>query len=491
MYNHAKSGKLRFDAVVIGSGMGGGTAAYRLAKSGLKTLLLERGDFVDPKGERPAQPGIFIEEIHAPADGEMSYVGGQAKFYGASMYRLRESDFRAVSHEAGVSPAWPLSYGDLEPYYCEAEELYRVHGEVGDDPTEPPHSLPYPFPSLPHDGSVAKLFGALRAAGSRVSSIPKALDYSKQGSCVLCGTCDAHFCTRDAKVDPEIACIRPALATGLLTLLTRADCIKVLTDASGTRVEGVLVRHSDEVMEVSAPIVVLSGGILNTPLLLWRSRTDAHPEGLGNAAGALGRYLSGQSSTPVFPVVGRLDFARDHVKTFSLNEFYDQGPDWPYPMGTIQVCGLLPFWKSSTLPIRPLAFALGKVSLMCFCVTEALPDRETGYTFGGDGVVDKRLPIWNAGSLSKLRSAAIEAFRKAGYVSFAPRATPHVKSEVGTARCGDDPVTSVTDPDCQVHGVQGLFVADASVLATAGAVNTALTIAAMALRAADKAVRNH
>jgi choline dehydrogenase-like flavoprotein len=128
-----------YDAIVVGAGVGGSTLAYRLAARGLHVLVLERAEHFRPPAWRPGDP-IGIHYLNAPAG--LDIVGGQSKFYGAAMYRLRESDFRATRHEGGESPAWPIGYADLEPYYAEAERLYRVHGSSEGDPSDPPRSGP-------------------------------------------------------------------------------------------------------------------------------------------------------------------------------------------------------------------------------------------------------------------------------------------------------------------------------------------------------------
>src|SRR2546426_5263843 len=199
-----------YDVAVIGSGLGGSTLAYRLAQRGLHVLVVEQGDFLRRPPRRPNDPvGLHIRSF----DPRPTLVGGPTKFYGAAMYRMRERDFQATRHEAGESPAWPITYADLEPYYSEAERLYRVHGARDGDPTEPPRSVPFPYPPLPHAPMVSTMVDRLRDSGTCGSPMPRALDYAAGGKCVLCPTCDAYYCQLDAKMDAEIAALRPALGT--------------------------------------------------------------------------------------------------------------------------------------------------------------------------------------------------------------------------------------------------------------------------------------
>src|SRR5436189_6270681 len=152
-----------FDFIIIGSGGGGGTLGYRLAPSGKRILLIERGPFVRREKENWNARAVNVEgryntkELWRNADGtELHphtnyYVGGNTKFYGAALFRLREQDFGEIKHYGGVSPAWPISYNELEPYYLKAEQLYQVHGQRGEDPTEPPTGAPYPHTPVSHE----------------------------------------------------------------------------------------------------------------------------------------------------------------------------------------------------------------------------------------------------------------------------------------------------------------------------------------------------
>jgi choline dehydrogenase-like flavoprotein len=472
-----------YDVIVVGAGLGGSTLAYRLAGRGARVLVVERGDFLPSAALAPGAPvGRSIKEFETG-----QYVGGFSKFYGAAMYRMREHDFRASTHEAGESPAWPITYADLEPYYCEVERLYRVHGSADGDASEPPRSAGFPFPPLPHAPRVAALIARLERAGSRVAAIPRALDYGEGGACVLCPTCDGFYCQLDAKMDADVAALRPALATGRVDLLTRARCLRVLTSADGARATGVVVEREGREDTVGAGAVAVCGGVGPTAHLLRSSQTERHPRGLGNATDCLGRYLGGHSAGLIFPLVtltARLPAM--HSKTFSVTTYCTGEPGWPYPLGMIQSAGQIPFWDSEHLPWwkRSAARFVGERSIYCFYMTEALPTRESGLRFRDDGGYDVEPPVHNVRTFARLRRLAIETFRQAGYLVVAPRGRL-VWHRVGTARFGSDPATSVLDPTCKVHDVDRLYVVDASALPSAGVVNTGLTIAALALRVGD------
>src|SRR5881394_70935 len=215
-----------YDVIIIGSGAGGGTLAYRLAPSGLRVLILERGDYIKREIENWDSREVLTkarykthekwidrdgQEFHP---GQHYYVGGQTKMYGAILFRLRESDFGEVRHHGGVSPAWPISYDDLAPYYDEAEALYHVHGERGEDPTEPPAG-PYPWPAVSHEPRIERLHQDLERKGLNPFHLPVGvlLDEQNPGAsnCVRCDRFDGFPCLTDGKADAHVLCVRPTL----------------------------------------------------------------------------------------------------------------------------------------------------------------------------------------------------------------------------------------------------------------------------------------
>src|SRR5205809_819873 len=174
-----------YDVIIIGTGAGGGTLAYRLAPSGKRILLLERGGYVPREKQNWDSRAVEVEnryhikepwydrdgrEFHA---GTHYFVGGNTKFYGAALIRLRRQDFGQVAHHGGVSPAWPIAYEDLEPYYTEAEHLYQVHGVRGSDPTEPPASAPYLHPPPSHEPPIQQLVADLTRIRPRPFPMPR------------------------------------------------------------------------------------------------------------------------------------------------------------------------------------------------------------------------------------------------------------------------------------------------------------------------------
>jgi choline dehydrogenase-like flavoprotein len=474
------------DVIVVGSGAGGSTIAHRLAQHGRRVLIVEQGDFIQ---RQRADLSTLAARFYPNFEG-ISVVGGPTKFYGAAMYRLRESDFRATQHEAGVSPAWPIDYGELEPYYCQAEELYGVRGSAEGDPSEPFRSKPFPHPAVPHAPQIQRLVDRLRSTGNSVAPIPRAIDYGPDGRCRLCGNCDAFYCPFDAKLDAEISALRPAIRTGKVDLMTNAECLRVLTDESGGRAKGVLVRHQGEEHTIESDAIVICAGVPRSAQLLLKSANSKHPRGLGNASGCVGRYYSGHSVGLVFPVLSVRQLPPIHAKTFAINTYYEGSPGWPYHTGVIQSACQIPFWEERGALKwwkRRAAEFIGRRSLFCYYMVEALPTRDTGFEFNGEEIVRRIPPVHNNETIQRLRKLAIKAFRQAGYpVVVAPGGTAAIWHPSGTVCFGADPSSSVLDAHCKVHEIDALYVVDGSTLPSAGAVNTGLTILALALRAGDR-----
>ena len=486
-----------FDVVIIGSGAGGGTLAYALGRGGLRVLLVERGDFVPQEEQNRCSAGFLgsrynSSELREFADGSRAYqrmfyhVGGQTKFYGAALLRLREFDFQPIQFPEGVSPPWPISYADLEPYYTRAEEIYRVHGAAEQDPSEPFHSVPYPFPPLPDEPWIQTMIDRLRDQGLHPSSLPRAVDFAPGGRCYFCTTCDGYACPSHGKMDAETACIRPALLTGNVDLLTRSHCCRLITDNGGTRVISAEIEREGTRLYVEATRFVLACGSVNSAALLLRSRSQAHPNGLANSSDMVGRHLLCHNVCLMVAghVLERLPPM--HQKTFHVNDYYLPTDRRTYPLGTIQPAGQL---QIGALHAR---LALTR-SVGFFVMSEDLPDPNNRVRVTADGTIRIEYHTNNLKPLNELRRAAMEVFRRAGYRVYCtkvPRTGTLMKPSgdghcVGTLRFGADPAASVLDPFCRTHDIDNLFVVDGSFFPSAGAVNPALTIMAQALRVGE------
>ena len=294
----------RYDVIIIGSGAGGGTLAYRLAPSSKRILILERGGYLPRERENWQTDAVFGEERYKAREtwhdkdgrpfhpGIHYWVGGNTKMYGAVLLKLRERDFEAVRHADGLSPAWPLSYRDLAPYYTEAERLYHVHGRRGSDPTEPPCDEPYPYPAVSHEPRIQQLADDLERAGHHPFPLPVGImldeGQPENSHCIRCSTCDGFPCLVQAKADAHVVAVKPALQHPNVTLLTDAYVERVETTATGRQATEVVVRRNGEIERYRAELIVVACGAINSAALLLRSANTMHPKGSRTAPASLG-----------------------------------------------------------------------------------------------------------------------------------------------------------------------------------------------------------
>src|SRR5262245_42111826 len=348
-----------YDVIIVGTGAGGGTLAHTLAPTGKRILLLERGDFL-PREIENWDPGeVFVDgryispDTWHDADGATFqpqvhyYVGGATKLYGAALYRLRPQDFGEIKHVDGVSPAWPVSYDDFEPYYTQAEWLYQVHGRHGDDPTEGSWSKQYPWPPVSHEPRIQEIADALAAAGYHPFLAPCGILLDEadrpRSTCIRCTWCDGYPCLVHAKSDAETIAVRPLLGADNVTLLVGAEVTQLETDASGGSVTGVVVERKGQREVYSGDIVVVSAGAANSAKILLRSANDRHPSGLANGSDQVGRnYMFHNSKAVVALAKERNDTV--FQKTLGLNDFYLGDGNGRPPLGNIQMVGKSNGW---------------------------------------------------------------------------------------------------------------------------------------------------
>ena len=491
-----------YDIIIIGTGAGGGTLAYALRASGARVLLLERGDFLPQEPQNWSPEAVFDQQRYKPKEvwqdaegrpfhpGVHYYVGGNTKVYGAALPRLRRADFEVIEHEGGISPAWPIRYEDLEPYYVRAEQIYLVHGVSGDDPTEPPRSGPFPFPPVPHEPYIAELAEQLRAQGLHPSYLPIGIDLRPGGRCIRSKTCDGFPCQLLAKGEADVCCVRPALESPDVELMTHTYARRLLTDPSGRRVTAVEVERDGERFEVHADIVVVACGAANSAALLLRSANSVYPNGLANSSGLVGRHYMVHNNTALTAVHPTRRNPTVFQKTLAVNDFYFRGPDWPYPMGNLQLLGKLQagmLTANQPLVPRRVLQAVADRSVDWWVMSEDLPDPENRVTLGSDGSIRIHWKPNNLVAHAKLVQAARQMLRRAGYpIVLTQRMGIETNShQCGTLRFGNDPSTSVLELFCRSHDIPNLYVVDSSFFPSSTAVNPALTIAAQALRVAD------
>jgi choline dehydrogenase-like flavoprotein len=506
-----------YDVIIIGTGAGGGTLARHLAPSGKRILLLERGDWLPRELGNWLARDVFVENRYVSPDTWYDakgnsfqpqihyFVGGATKLYGAALYRLRAEDFGELRHHDGISPAWPISYDDLEPYYSQAEHTYEVHGARGEDPTEPPASTPYPFPAVSHEPRIQQLSDDLEAAGYHPFHAPCGIRLTEANMpysvCVRCSTCDGFPCLVHAKSDAEVLGVRPALEHPNVTLLTNAKAVKLETNEPGTAVTEVVVEQDGSTESYAADIVVAACGAANTAKLLLLSANDKHPNGLANGSDQVGRNYMFHDSVAVL-ALSREENPTVFQKTLGLNDFYFGSDDFEYPLGNIQMVGksqaemfrgekpletrLAPEWTLDRVARHAIDFWLS---------TEDLPRPENRVTVDREDRLTLSYAETNAEAkkrlYEKLKSILPKLDLNPGHLihRFA-----YMKNDIpvagcahqaGTCRFGADPATSVLNTDCRAHELDNLYVVDTSVFPSIGAVNPALTAMANSLRVGD------
>ena len=496
-----------WEVIIVGSGAGGGTLARALAPTGASILILERGDFIPREAANWDPEAVWKQLRYRTTERWLDgagrefrpythyCVGGNTKFWGSVLYRLRREDFDETEHADGVSPAWPIDYAALEPYYDRAERLYQVHGESGLDPTEAPRG-PFPYPPIPHSDEMAAIVERLRGQGLHPSPLPLGLlNPGQPGGCVLCDTCNSFPCREHAKSEAETCCVGPVLQRDNVTLWTGALARRLLTDPAGRRIDAVEVERRGELTRVRAPLVAVSCGAVNSAALLLRSATDRHPAGLANSSGLVGaRYMAHLATM----MQGFHPFRKNRTvfqKTVAINDFYLRGPDTPYPLGQLQSQGRTHGVMAQTVEPRVPLWAYDAWmarGVDWLAMTEDLPRSENRVTLAADGRIQLRYRPNNMAAHNRLVREMKRILRRLGFWvvmthSHQARNTTH---QCGTACFGSDPRTSVLDPYCRAHDVENLFVVDASFFPSSAAVNPGLTIAAQALRVADHMIES-
>ncbi len=488
-----------YDVIIIGTGAGGGTLALKLAATGKKILVLERGEFLEKESSELEDIEVFKKELYRVPEqwfdknGETfcpqtSYsVGGNTKIYSGALMRMRERDFEAVQHQKGISPEWPLKYADFEPYYSEAEQLYQVHGKAGDDPTEPPRSADYPFGPVEHEPHVAEICTALSEQGLHPAYLPIGLG-------------------DEGRTDAEDTGISPAIkAYENVTLKTSAKVVGLITNPSGLAVKAVQAEIGDQCFLFLGHLIVLACGAINSAALLLRSCNEKWPDGIANRAGLVGRNLMKQSMTVLMQQSTSANSGL-FQRSVSINDFYWGDPDFPFPMGNVQNSGgiLQDVIFSEAPPIFSVltkvmpGFSLRQLatrSMGWWLQTEDLPMPENRVRFEKDKIyLDYELNNIEAHDrlLYRWQEALKQVDRSAKQSIFAKNIHPHgstpiqvVAHQSGTCRFGSDPDTSVLNLNCRTHDIDNLYVVDSSFFPSSSSTSPALTVIANALRVAD------
>jgi choline dehydrogenase-like flavoprotein len=507
-----------YDIIIIGSGPGGATVAQSLATTGKRILIIERGDYLPRTRENWDAQTVFVDNAYQAKEdwfdksgkkfhpGLHYYVGGNSKVYGAALFRLRARDFDEIEHADGISPAWPLKYQDFAPYYDQAEALFHVHGTAGEDPLDPPRTQPFPYPAVSHEPKIAALSENLTNAGLHPFHLPLGILLDEKNNrptptsiCIRCDAFDGFPCLLNGKADAQVICIDPTLAAHAnVSLLTNAYAKTLICE--NTRITGVEVERNGVEETYSTDLIIVAAGALSSALLLLRSANAAHPNGLANGSGQLGRnYMRHNQS--VLMALMREPNDTIFQKTLALSDYYFNADDYEYPLGLIQMCAathpaqirgeVLPEWLE-WLPNLPFEM-MAKHSMNFWLSSEDIPLPENRIFYDGDKVA-LHLTDTNIAAHAKLREKLQQALRNTGaHPKLMERSLYFDKNiplsgtahQAGTARFGTDPANSVLDLNCKAHELDNLYITDASFFPSIGAVNPTLTIIANALRVAD------
>lgn len=494
------------DIVIIGSGVGGGAVALQLAGSGAKVLVLERGPGLPREAQNWDIEAVFCDQRYKTTEtwyadgrpfrpGMFYFVGGHTKFYGIAMFRFRERDFGELAHEEGVSPAWPIRYAELEPWYGQAERLFGVRGQGGIDPTDPSRSSPYDHAPVPHEPVLAAIEARLRGQGLKPFPMPSAVDFGPGGRCQRCANCDAIPCKIGAKGDAGVRLIRPALEKNNVELRAGVLVEKLITDDSGRRIVAAEVVEGGVRRRITAKLFVLSAGAINSAALLLRSANERHPRGLANSSDVVGRHYMTHNTTALMAVHPFKRNTTNFPKTLAVHDFYfgesagrdPKGTSHGTPLGSLQLLGKIrePMLRGPLAAVpKFLRSALAEHSVDWYAQSEDLPHPDSRITVRPDGAINLHWHRTNLRAHGRWVARCKQILRGTGYpiVLSSSFGTEVVSHQCGTVRFGNDPATSALDQLCKAWDHDNLYVVDTGFFPSSAAVNPALTLAAQALR---------
>jgi choline dehydrogenase-like flavoprotein len=482
-----------YDVIIIGTGGGGGTLLHALAPTGKKILVLERGGYLPREKDNWSSRAVFVRNKYKahetwydregkPFNPEIHYyVGGQTKLYGSALLRFDPKDFGELEHYDGISPAWPISYDVMAPYYAAAERLYHVHSDSG------------PYPAVRHEPRIQELHDDLIRLGYSPYSLPLGLlldqHHPDRSPCIRCDTCDGYPCLIKGKADTEVVCVQPALMHKNVTLMTGA-LVKRLK-SRGREVTSVVAELDGDAIEFRGGLVVVSCGAINSAALLLRSASEYHPNGLGNSSGMLGRNYMCHNNSAFVALSPRLN-PTSFEKTLALNDFYLGAEDSKLPLGAIQTMGKSDaekFEAASPVPLpRTLLDQLAKHALDFWVTSEDLPHPDNRVMVGKDGAIGIQYRQNNLEAHDRLNHKLSSLLRQLSPATLCMRKKIPIRGvthQCGTIRFGHDPKTSVLDVNCKAHDLDNLYVVDGSFMPSSAAMNPALTIFANALRVGD------
>ena len=502
-----------WDVIVIGTGMGGGTAGRALAEAGKSVLFLEKGrqgirterqgidqSLTDPVAR--SIRGFWPDEVSGTVNGKQQQFlpplgtgpGGSSVFYAATLERPEPHDLDHSDARPHPTGGWPVSYEDMRPWYDKAEAQFQVHGEVDPLCTVPNPSLAPPLESTATDSAI---FERLRSNGQHPYHLHIAIA-NVEG----CLGCLGVKCPRACKMDGRSAGVEPALATGRATLLD--ECEVTALHGSAEQITHVgAIRHGEH-LEFRARQYVLAAGALNSPRLLLASRNSQWPQGCANQHDQVGRNLMFHVNEifaiwpphrggPVSPskALGLRDMYSVQgqrlgmVQAMGVN--VSHGLIAQFMKEQMEELGLGRFSRLAHLAAWPATQALGTAQLFVGLL-EDMPYVNNRVTLNVDQPARMQFEYTMQPELRQRRKLFRQSIKRAfrGLHPIFGGWVPNLNygHACGTLRSGTDPKTSVVDADCRVHGLDNLYVADSSFFPTSMGVNPSLTIAANALRVA-------
>ncbi|MDG3004696.1 GMC family oxidoreductase N-terminal domain-containing protein [Paludisphaera mucosa] len=489
-----------FDVIVVGGGAGGGAFAYACARAGKSVLLLERGDrrfagagAQDEKATLMDKGPFDDREVDVNGTPRRLYMGGilggGTSVYGGALLRPSDQDFQPGRYYGRRIPRaiwdWPISYGDLEPYYDEAERLYGVAGCADDDfgPLGKPAGG-FGGEPLPLHPLNERIVAANRRRGLRPFRLPLAIDGSR---CLRCGVCAGYVCPTGAR-GSSVALLESAVARGhSLQVRTQVEAERLVKEpGTGSTLLAVIDRTTGRRLHYRARRYALAAGAIGSPLLLERSGA-VHPLIGRNYMLHIAAIVAG-----VFPQA--TDAGSSFVKQLGFTDYYFGTKRHRHKMGIVQslpVPGPLMTAKVAPFLPAPVRQFLRERVLPMAGMIEDLPDPANRVTLGPDGGLrlTHRYSRYDRMRRRRMAPAVARILKRAGAVYCISRgysAHDHVAHQCGTLRFGADPAHAVLDPDCRMHSDPSVFVVDGSFMPTSLGVGPGLTIMANALRVAAK-----
>jgi choline dehydrogenase-like flavoprotein len=514
------------DVCIVGAGPAGALIADQLTAAAYDVVLLDAGPRFDPEDRlarmersiRPAydRPAVWDgggERDTYSTSGERFYplnharvkgIGGSTLHWQGMVMRLHQSDFE-TEQRYGVGADWPIDYAELQPYYADAEQEFGVAG-AADNPFAPPREHPHPMPAFPPSYSDSLFAEACQELEIATHSVPNARNsepYDGRGSCVGYGTCQP-VCPSGAKYSADVH-VRRAEQHGA-TVIDRAPVQRLTHGPDAKRVEAAVYATPDgQSHRQEADAFVVACGGVETPRLLLLSASEAYPDGLANSSGLVGNYFMDHLFAGVGGVLDE-PTRQNHVGflTTESHQFYDEADAdvGPFKLEFFNYAGPSPVemaltgddWGDDLL--SSLREGYGN-HIAVGGLVEQLPRRDSYVTLDSDRTDDHGNPVpdvhWSVGDramrtierANEIQRSILEELGAEVTWTVGPENTGPAYHHMGTTRMGTDPADSVVNSALRTHDLSNCWIASSSVFPTAGAMNPTLTIAALALKAAD------